>query len=98
MAPVDPADAAVITGYLTGARRAAREAQAALAGGDLDAARDYIDNLVRDARQAEARAEEVARRAGSEGGAVTQWEAEHMHGPGDTADLRAVERMAEQDR
>jgi hypothetical protein len=98
VAPVDPADAVVITGYLNGVRRAAREAQAALDQGDLDNARDYIGNLVHDARQAEARAEEAARGDGPEGGAATQWEAEHVHGPGDAADLRVAERMAEQDR
>jgi hypothetical protein len=98
MAPVDPVDAIIITGYLNGVRRAAREAQAALDGGDLDMARGYIGNLVHDARQAEARAEEAARGDGPEGGAVTEWEAEHVHGAGDAADLRAAERMAEQDR
>lgn len=64
MPPVDSADAIIITGYLNGVRRAARDAQAALDGGDLDMARDYIDNLVHDARQAEARAEEAARPGG----------------------------------
>lgn len=61
MAPVDPVDVTVITGYLNGARRAAQEAQAALHGGDLDVALGYIDNLVHNAQQAQARSEEAAR-------------------------------------
>jgi hypothetical protein len=96
--PVDPVDVTIITGYLNGARRAAREAQAALDGGDLDGARNFIDNLVRDVRQAEAAAEEAARSGDPQGGAATQWEAEHLHGPGDVEDLRTVEREAQQDR